>query len=190
MMEERPKLIFHSDTTVEVYSLREVLQGMSIEDVSGKRSKLEQIGKRQVGKKQTSPSDGKCFFVQLWKDLGATCKDVDDDKVWMPFELFDQSFDEKRQKVSNAIKEQLSTYPGCYLLVSIFGIHSEKKIGNSTRKNYDCVASLLGVTVDNFLYIIQMAVSDSPYTKATFGTGGDGASFRRRGLANVLVGVS
>ncbi len=32
--------------------------------------------------------------------------------------------------------------------------------------------------------------SDSPYTKATFGTGGDGASFRRRGLAKVLVGVS
>jgi len=62
-------------------------------------------------------------------------------------------------------------------LVSIFGVHSEKKQGNSDKNNYDCIASLLGVMVDNFLYIIQMAVSDSLYTKATFGTGGDGASF-------------
>ncbi len=44
--------------------------------------------------------------------------------------------------------------------------------------------------VDKFLYIIQMAVSNSLYTKAAFGTGGDGESFRGRGLAKVLVGVS
>jgi hypothetical protein len=190
MMEERPKLEFNPENRVEVYSLWEVLQGMPIENVLGKRSKLEQIGKRQVGKKQSSPSDGKRFFVQLWKDLGATCKDVCDDKVRMSFELFHQSFDEEGKKVSNAIKEQLSTYPGSYLLVSIFGVHSEKKQGDSTKNYYDCVASLLGVMVDNFLYIIQMAISDSLYTKATFGTGGDGASFRRRGLAKVLVGAS
>jgi hypothetical protein len=45
-------------------------------------------------------------------------------------------------------------------LVSIFGVHSEKKQGDSTRNYYDCIASLLGVMVDKFLYIIQMAVSD------------------------------
>ncbi len=190
MMEERPKLEFDPEKGVEFYSLWEVIQGMPIENVSGKRSKLEQIGKRQVGKKQSSPTDGKRFFVQLWKDLGATCRDVTDDKVRMSFELFHQSFDEEGQKKSNAIKEQLSSYPGSYLLVSIFGIHSEKKQGDSTRNNYDCVASLLGVMVDKFLYIIQMAVSNSLYTKAAFGTGGDGESFRGRGLAKVLVGVS
>ena len=190
MLEERPKLEFNPEERVEVYSLLKVIQGMPIDNALGKRSKLEQIGKRQVGKKQSSPKDGKRFFVQLWKDLGATCRDVMDDKVRMSFELFHQSFDEQGQKKSNAIKEQLSTYPGSYLLVSIFGIHSEKKQGNSTRNNYDCVASLLGVMVDKFLYIIQMAVSNSLYTKAAFGTGGDGESFRGRGLAKVLVGVS
>ncbi len=66
-MEERPKLEFDPEKGVEFYSLWEVIQGMPIENVSGKRSKLEQIGKRQVGKKQSSPTDGKRFFVQLWK---------------------------------------------------------------------------------------------------------------------------
>ena len=78
---------------------------MPIENVSGKRSKLEQIGKRQVGKKQSSPTDGKRFFVQIWKDLGANCRDVTtDDKVRMSFELFHQSFDEEGQKKVTRLK--------------------------------------------------------------------------------------
>jgi len=105
MMEERPKLEFDPEKGVEFYSLWEVIQGMPIENVSGKRSKLEQIGKRQVGKKQSSPTDGKRFFVQLWKDLGATCRDVTtDDKVRMSFELFHQSFDEEGQKKVTRLK--------------------------------------------------------------------------------------
>jgi len=62
MLKERPKLEFDPEKRVEVYSLQEVLQGMPIDNALGKRSKLEQIGKRQVGKKQSSPKDGKRFF--------------------------------------------------------------------------------------------------------------------------------
>jgi len=67
MMEERPKLEFDPEKSVEFYSLWEVIQGMPIENVSGKRSKLEQIGKRQVGKKQSSPTDGKLFLFSFGK---------------------------------------------------------------------------------------------------------------------------
>jgi hypothetical protein len=67
MLEERPKLEFDPDVRVECYSLLEVIQGMSIDNALGKRSKLEQIGKRQVGQTQSSPKDGNVFLFSFGK---------------------------------------------------------------------------------------------------------------------------
>ena len=188
MSQNSDKQFLISPTDVNVIPLHEFLSFIQDSIPEKSREDLTALAAGMITDQSTHEKRHR-FQFKVVRDLHPCLHNESEDSgglvVQLGKDLLRNSYVSEFHDELNRMFEFAKMEPEKFMMVTLIGECVARK-----DKNYLCVAALLGVWNDKGLYITHMSVSDQIFSKAYFGSRGDGKSFLHRGIARLTVAVA
>jgi hypothetical protein len=188
MSQNSDKQFLISPTDVNVIPLHEFLSFIQDSIPEKSREDLTALAAGMITDQSTHEKRHR-FLFKVVRDLHPTLQNESEESgrlvVQLGKALLRNSYVSEFHDELNRMFEFAKMEPEKFMMVMLIGECVARK-----DKDYLCVAALLGVWNDKGLYITHMSVSDQIFSKAYFGSRGDGKSFLHRGIARLTVAVA
>jgi hypothetical protein len=172
---------------IEMYSVDQVFRSMyDVNKVPEYAKFVHSLSKKRTDGNNRITTNYR-FNIHVWKDLNNINYD---DRKTSPRSYHSIQF--LKSHAIYSVEETLQSLDNKafddkqYMLMSLFA----EKVSGECEENFICISSLLGSWTNKDFSIHIVSVSNALYKKQKFGRGGDGISFRDRGIGSFMVGLA